>query len=233
MDDAINTIRNFSSDDYDYSAESDLASFMKHNANELGNKLMIIFVLEILSTILSFLTKGLLRTSISASIMWGVAGMMLASIVINIVYLIILFQMEKFDHNYTISAGISLASAIISILALFSMLVSFLAAEMLSFITLFLSFCAQYFFIQALRNSVGVVFVNLDLSLASYWKSYMILLCATVVSSVLMCVPYLNMVVLVVLFGLGIAAIVFSIWRFVLIWQCASSMKQYADRNTM
>lgn len=233
IDDAINIIRNASTSGIDYAEESELTTFMKQNANELGNKLLVVFYLEVFSTIISTVSTILQRITPTETSVTILTALNIISIAIGISYLIMLFLLKKFDNYFGITAGITIINTAFSILSLISLFYSYTAAIMIALIVSALSICGQYCFIQALRNTVGMVFVNLDESLQSFWKGYMIILCALIISCLCLCVPFLNIIALIVIIGLAIAAIVFSIWRLILIWDCATSMKNYAKRNMM
>ena len=233
IDDAINIIRNASTSGIDYAEESELTTFMKQNANELGNKLLVVFYLEVFSTIISTVSTILQRITPTETSVTILTALNIISIAISISYLIMLFLLKKFDNYFGITAGITIINTAFSILSLISLFYSYTATIMIALIVSALSICGQYCFIQALRNTVGMVFVNLDESLQSFWKGYMIILCALIISCLCLCVPFLNIIALIVIIGLAIAAIVFSIWRLILIWDCATSMKNYAKRNMM
>lgn len=236
-DDAIKFFQNAPTDGNglgtDYATDDEVTRFMKQNANELGNKLMVIFWIDIFSAISNLILNIAQRTNgyVSTSYPIGLLAVDVISIVLSIVYLVMLFSLTKFDDNYKTTAIISIINVVLDIVVAVSLFVFAPLSVILSLIVVVLTYVQEYCFIQALIGSVGIVFTDLANSLQTYWKGLIMIITALIVSLVFLCVPFLNLIVMVVDIGLGIALIAFEIWKLVLLWQCASSMRNYAKYN--
>lgn len=229
-DDAIKFFQNASSDGADYSEDGTLTTFMKQNAGDIGNKLMVIFWVDLFSTILNVITNIAERLDSTKTNLNFLLGLEIVSIVLSIIYIVMLFLLKKYDKNFGTAAIICIANQLLGVLML--LFTDYALLLVLSLIAIVLSYVAQYCVIQGLINSVGLVFVELASRLQSYWKGYMIVTLSLIPAFLLLCVPGIALIALIAIIGLAIALIVYAIWNLILVWECASSMQNYAKFNS-
>jgi hypothetical protein len=84
------------------------------------------------------------------------------------------------------------------------------------------------FFVDGATSSLKEVNRNVELSWISFWKLYVKVLYAMILSAVCIFVPIINLIAVLALAIIGVISVVLAIWQIILIWQTGAALQNYA-----
>ena len=203
----------------------------------LGEKTKTVFWCEIIIVVLGFISSLISSAggNSSAAYMDGDILPILiflgaAVVICSILYCVALIKMSTYNARF-LTAGILLfVSKVLDGIDETHVVdqASPLLGGLFSLFSVVVTMVQAWYFITGMREILLEIDPDLEERWEKLWKFYLILIIATIVTTILLYVPGIQVIavlafIVIVIVGLGI-----SIWLFVLIWQSAECMNGFA-----
>ena len=211
-----------------------------NRCNDMGDKLKLLFVLKIITSVLNILLMGFVANSSTVLVRLGsdmdavitsakvtVLTFELISLGIGIVYGILTMRMGRYMSEFS-SAGLF---TIIDALITFAY--DYTGANVLSLIAAAFGILYVMRFSEGMKNSLrGFSVANsVDSILACDWDKYknmnIKMLIVLGVCLVVAFIPIVNIILLPAVLVIAVAAIILKIWELILMYKSSASMKAY------
>lgn len=220
-------------------AEADKAESreLQEKYSFLGEKTKTVFWCEIIIVILGFISSLISDAGGNASSAYMYSEILPiliflggAGVICSILYCVVLIKMSKYNARLLTAAILLFVSKVFDGIEETHIVdqTSALLGILFSLFSLVVTIVQAWYFISGMRDLLLDVDPDLEDRWEKLWKIYLILIIATIVATILLYAPVIQVLaglalVVIVIVGLGI-----SIWRFVLIWKAAECFTGFA-----
>ena len=212
--------------------------YLKRQANVMGNKVMLLFKLTILSIVMALASVVAMLVIAVYTVMYGGSeqivlyvawGVAILAFIINLIYGGVVISMKEFDGKYLTSGilyilgqSLSLAKEVLGEIESLSLLASL--ASLASSVVLLISL---FFFVNAIKDDVASFNSYLSGSWEGFKKMNIAMVVIVVIGVVLaFVIPALGGIAI---FVGSVLAIIISIWQIVLLYKTGKSMLAFKE----
>ena len=195
---------------------------LRENAAVLGKRFMVMFIISVVSVGLSVITILNAYVFSNPQIVFSFGAIDLA---LSIAYVVMLFLIGKYNENFT-HAGVAYILAQIA-----SVVKSLILTQVGTLFSLMAS-ALSIAYIVKLCTGMEDCFNQVDAYLAETWvsfkKAFLIITIASIACVLLVFVPILSFLAVIGALFCSIAAIVISVWQFVLLYRSSKTMTDFS-----
>ena len=204
-------------------------------SRDVGDNMKWIFWLTIISTLANFFVTMEAMLIVFGVIRYGNFMEISAIAATVVVVLCAVFYAVKLLALKCHSESFYYAGILYGICQLMSMaknsIEDYSAMALVSIVYAVLQILQLRFFVDGATSSLKEVNRNVELGWISFWKLYVKVLYAMILSAVCIFVPIINLIAVLALAIIGVISVVLAIWQIILIWQTGVALQNFASLN--